>query len=147
MNNMYKRPMFRKGGSAEGGITSGLQSPRQGYAQPGTVKQNDSSRQRIMNAMGANPPKRNFYDFLTNFGLDIASRPSAGPGFGGLITTGVVMLGSFSFGIEIASASVVFALTPKSVLNIFLILANISFLLILLFFVYTLIVHRMLEGR
>jgi hypothetical protein len=40
-----------------------------------------------MNAMGANPPKRNFYDFLTNFGLDIASRPSAGPGFGGLITT------------------------------------------------------------
>ena len=86
-NNMYKRPMFRKGGSAEGGITSGLQSPRQGYAEPGTVKQNDSSRQRIMNAMGANPPKRNFYDFLTNFGLDIASRPSAGPGFGGLITT------------------------------------------------------------
>ena len=86
-NNLYKRPMFRKGGSAEGGITSGLQSPRQGYAEPGTVKQNDSSRQRIMNAMGANPPKRNFYDFLTNFGLDIASRPSAGPGFGGLITT------------------------------------------------------------
>ena len=30
MNNLYKRPMFRKGGSAEGGITSGLQAPRQG---------------------------------------------------------------------------------------------------------------------
>ena len=30
--------MFRKGGSAEGGITSGLQSPRQGYAVPGTVQ-------------------------------------------------------------------------------------------------------------
>ena len=29
-NNLYKRPMFRKGGSAEGGITSGLK--RQGYA-------------------------------------------------------------------------------------------------------------------
>ena len=29
-NNLYKRPMFRKGGSAEGGITSGLQS-RPGY--------------------------------------------------------------------------------------------------------------------
>ena len=90
MNKLYKRPMFRKGGSADSagtGITSGLQSPRQGYAEPGTVQQNDSSRQRIMNAMGANPPKRNFYDFLTNFGLDIASRPSAGPGFGGLITT------------------------------------------------------------
>ncbi len=91
MDRLYKRPMFRKGGSADSagtGITSGLQSPRQGYAVgPGTVKQNDSSRQRIMNAMGANPPKRNFYDFLTNFGLDLASRPSAGPGFGGLITT------------------------------------------------------------
>ena len=32
MNNLYKRPMFRKGGSAEGGITSGLQAPRQGYS-------------------------------------------------------------------------------------------------------------------
>ena len=78
MNNLYKRPMFRKGGSAEGGITSGLQSPRQGYAVPGTVKQNDSSRQRIMNAMGMAPPKRNFNDFLINFGLDIASRSPQG---------------------------------------------------------------------
>ena len=56
--------MFRKGGSAEGGITSGLQSPRQGYAMPGSVQQNDTSRQRILKAMGANPPKRNFNDFL-----------------------------------------------------------------------------------
>ena len=87
MNNLYKRPMFRKGGSAEGGITSGLQSPRQGYAVPGTVQQNDSSRQRIINAMGANPPKRNFNDFLINFGLDIASRPPIGSGIGGAIST------------------------------------------------------------
>ena len=79
MNNIYKRPMFRKGGSAEGGITSGLQSPRQGYAVgPGTVKQNDSSRQRIMDAMGMAPPRRNFNDFLINFGLDIASRSPQG---------------------------------------------------------------------
>ena len=87
MNNLYKRPMFWKGGSAEGGITSGLQSPRQGYALPGTVQQNDTSRQRLINAMGMPPPKRNFNDFLINFGLDIASRPSAGPGLGGLLTT------------------------------------------------------------
>ena len=33
------------------------------------------------------PPRRNFNDFLINFGLDIASRPSAGPGLGGLLTT------------------------------------------------------------
>ena len=85
MNNLYKRPMFRKGGSAEGGITSGLK--RQGYAVPGSVQQNDTSRQRLINAMGMPPPKRNFNDFLINFGLDIASRPSAGPGLGGLLTT------------------------------------------------------------
>jgi hypothetical protein len=78
MNNIYKRPMFRKGGSAEGGITSGLQSPRQGYAVPGSVQQNDTSRQRIMNAMGMAPPRRNFNDFLINFGLDIASRSPQG---------------------------------------------------------------------
>ena len=87
MNNLYKRPMFRKGGSAEGGITSGLQSPRQGYALPGSVQQNDTSRQRIINAMGMAPPRSNFNDFLINFGLDIASSPSAGPGLGGLLTT------------------------------------------------------------
>ena len=87
MNNLYKRPMFRKGGSAEGGITSGLQSPRQGYAQPGSVQQNDSSRQRLINAMGMSPPKRNFNDFLINFGLDIASRPPTGSGIGGAIST------------------------------------------------------------
>jgi len=85
--NIYKRPMFRKGGPAEGGITSGLQSPRQGYNVPGSVQQNDSSRRRIIDAMGMAPPKRNFNDFLINFGLDIASRPSAGPGLGGLLTT------------------------------------------------------------
>jgi hypothetical protein len=79
--------MFRKGGSAEGGITSGLQSPRQGYALPGSVQQNDTSRQRIIDAMGMAPPKRNFNDFLINFGLDIASRTPMGSGIGGAIST------------------------------------------------------------
>ena len=37
-NNLYKRPMFRKGGSAAGGITSGLQS-RPGYNVAGRVVQ------------------------------------------------------------------------------------------------------------
>ena len=72
MNNLYKRPMFRKGGSAEGGITSGLQSPREGFSE------GKSSRQRIMDAMGTAPPRRNFNDFLINFGLDIASRSPQG---------------------------------------------------------------------
>ena len=46
MNNLYKRPMFRKGGSAQGGITSGLQAPRQGYAtnENNLVQQGDTSK-------------------------------------------------------------------------------------------------------
>ena len=102
MNNLYRRPMFRKGGSAGGGITSGLQSPRQGYKKPGTVQQNDLSKVdlRDMNMQQIKdlasqmaykappmPANRARNDFLIDFGLDLASRPSAGSGFGGLLTT------------------------------------------------------------
>jgi hypothetical protein len=71
--------MFRKGGSAGEGITSGL-APRQGYAEPGTVQQNDVSRtmEEMRTAMPNRAPKRNFNDFLINFGLDIASRSPQG---------------------------------------------------------------------
>jgi hypothetical protein len=37
MNRIMKRPMFRKGGSAGEGITSGL-APRQGYQEAGECK-------------------------------------------------------------------------------------------------------------
>ena len=50
MNRIMKRPMFRKGGSAGEGITSGL-APRQGYAtnENNTVKQDDLSKVDIRN--------------------------------------------------------------------------------------------------
>ena len=84
--------MFRKGGSAEGGITSGL---RQGYNtnQDNLVQQNDLSKinlkdmnmQQIQNLANSfyperrDPrPSRRFNDFLINFGLDIATRPASG---------------------------------------------------------------------
>ena len=70
-NNLYKRPMFRKGGSAEGGITSGLQSPRQGYKVGERVTEVIDEMRTVLPARG---PKRNFNDFLINFGLDIAIR-------------------------------------------------------------------------
>ena len=90
--NLYKRPMFRKGGSAEGGITSGL---RQGYNtnQNNRVLQNDLSKinlrdmdmQQIYNLSNSfyperrdTRPSRRFNDFLIDFGLDIASRPTTG---------------------------------------------------------------------
>ena len=50
-NRTYRRPMFRKGGSANSagtGITSGL-APRQGYKDPGTVQQDDLSKVDIRN--------------------------------------------------------------------------------------------------
>jgi len=82
--------MFRKGGSAGEGITSGL---RQGYAEPGTVQQNDVSRTDIRNASPeqllemakkygyqAPPmaPDNSMRDFKIDFGLDLISRPAAG---------------------------------------------------------------------
>ena len=82
--------MFRKGGSADEGITSGL---RQGYAEPGTVQQNDVSRTDIRNASPeqllemakkygyqAPPmaPDNSMRDFKIDFGLDLISRSPGG---------------------------------------------------------------------
>ena len=96
MNNLYRRPMFRKGGSAGGGITSGLQSPRQGYNtnEDNTVKQNDLSK--LKNIRDLNPqqlfdlskqlsykappmaPDNSLRDFKIDFGLDLVSRSPSG---------------------------------------------------------------------
>ena len=94
-NRAYRRPMFRKGGSADSagkGITSGL-APRQGYAEPGSVQQNDLSKIDIRNmnmqelrdlsermSYKAPPmqPDNSLNNFLIDFGLDIASRPPEG---------------------------------------------------------------------
>jgi len=96
MNNIYKRPMFRKGGSAEGGITSGLSTPKRGMVDgPGSyagIDMNQNVMQALQNASlgdlktmadqmytpsaSTRAPKRRFNDFLIDFGLDIASRPA-----------------------------------------------------------------------
>jgi hypothetical protein len=104
--NLYKRPMFRKGGSAEGGITSGLQSPRQGYQEAGDVQklnmdQNmaDFLRNASIGDMKAaadqmytpkerpNYAKRRLGDLMIDFGIDIASRTPTGSGISGAIST------------------------------------------------------------
>jgi len=97
-NNLYKRPMFRKGGSAEGGITSGLNTPKRGMVDgPGSyagIDMNQNVEQALRNASlgdlktmadqmysssaGTRRPQRRFNDFLIDFGLDIASRPAEG---------------------------------------------------------------------
>ena len=101
MNNPYKRPMFRKGGSAEGGITSGLQRP--GYASKGRVEESDLSNvnlrdmnmQQIKDLSNSfyperprpNYAKRRIGDAMIDFGIDIASRTPTGSGIGGAIST------------------------------------------------------------
>ena len=106
MNNLYKRPMFRKGGSAEGGITSGLQAPRQGYSKAGDVQklnmdQNMSEflKNATIGEMKAaadqmytpkerpNYAKRRIGDLMIDFGIDIASRTPTGSGISGAIST------------------------------------------------------------
>ena len=71
MNRVLKRPMFRIGGSAGTGITSGLDKPRAQYAEGTTLE-------RLKKATGAVPNNRNLSQFLTTFGLDLLSRPPSG---------------------------------------------------------------------
>ena len=67
MNRTLKRPMFRMGGSTGTGITSGLDQPRKQYAE-GTP--NPYNMGNFAPGTGAG--------FLTQFGLDLLSRPPQG---------------------------------------------------------------------
>ena len=95
MNRTLRRPMFRMGGTAAEGITSGLDvMPRQGYAtnEDNLVKKNDFSKMPLENlgnmnmgqlrelskSMAYKPRGTNVYDFMTEFGLDLLSRPRSG---------------------------------------------------------------------
>ena len=82
-NNLYKRPMFRKGGSADGGITSGLQRP--GYNVGNRVKEVMGEMESIRPQR--NTAKRRLGDLMIDFGIDIASRTPTGSGIGGAIST------------------------------------------------------------
>ena len=92
MSRILRRPMFRKGGSAGEGITSGL-APRQGYEGAGDVQQNDLSKVNLRDAnlqqimemskqygFKAPPmaPDNSLRDFKIDFGLDLVSRTPGG---------------------------------------------------------------------
>jgi hypothetical protein len=66
---ILNRPMFRLGGSTGQGITSGLR--RQGYALGNRVEE-------IMGLYGGQSPGYNVYDFLTDWGLRMASASPRG---------------------------------------------------------------------
>ena len=86
MNRILRRPMFRRGGAAEG-ITSGLDAPRQGYRTPGLVDffptQQEFESAREMFPVYERPQGEALSRFLMSTGLDLLSRPPQG----GLLST------------------------------------------------------------
>ena len=93
MNRILKRPMFRRGGSANDGITSGLDTPRQGYKDPaGRVLPFDMSKivqDTVTQVQDPNiraayqpyfqrPEGEGFNRFLMDFGLNLMSTPPRG---------------------------------------------------------------------
>ena len=89
MNRILRRPMFRRGGSTNEGITSGLDAPRQGYKDKGLVLPYDMSQMFPTETEMSQARKyyRPYFErekgeglnrFLMNFGLDLMSRPPQG---------------------------------------------------------------------
>jgi len=103
MNRTLKRPMFRMGGSAADGITSGLDKPKRGlvdepgkYSQPPlnlpdlltkTREQMTPENIEAYQPFMQRPQGEALNRFLINFGLNLASTPPVGKGFSGLIST------------------------------------------------------------
>ena len=83
MTRVLKRPMFRIGGPANEGITSGL-APRQGYAEPGSVQPMSGMEKDYLEAKAIRDkyaPTRGRGDlsqFLIDFGLNVASATPSG---------------------------------------------------------------------
>ena len=115
MNRILKRPMFRIGGSAGTGITSGLNTPKRGLVDgPGKYSQDDPLKRTFKTDVGAaieaaqvaNDPRvqRTLFStpggfgpgsaggFLTSFGLDLLARPPRG---GTLATIAAAAKGPF----------------------------------------------------
>ena len=113
MSRVLKRPMFKMGGSAGTGITTGLDKPRQQYNEAGFVKPNMldvsgplrsspsanvspantttsevfSPGAELLKAFENRNTRPDLSRFLIDFGLDFASRSPTGKGLSGLIST------------------------------------------------------------
>ena len=89
MNRTLKRPMFRIGGSAGTGITSGLDKPRQQYNIAGRVlpTAEEFEQAKAMYPQFQTPPNQGLSRFLMTTGLNLLSQPPRGSGFGGLLST------------------------------------------------------------
>ena len=78
MSRIFNRPMFKRGGSAGQGITSGLNRP--GYALGDSVDIEEVIRlkEKMKPLYGRPPQGYGVYDFLTDWGLRMASAPPSG---------------------------------------------------------------------
>ena len=76
MSRIFNRPMFKRGGSAGQGITSGLDRP--GYANGLDVQKIRELKKETLGMYGQPPRGYGVYDFLTDWGLRMASSPPSG---------------------------------------------------------------------
>ena len=76
MSRIFNRPMFKRGGSAGQGITSGLNRP--GYANGLDVQKVKELRDQTLGMYGQPPRGYGVYDFLTDWGLRMASATPKG---------------------------------------------------------------------
>ncbi len=78
MSRIFNRPMFKRGGSAGQGITSGLDRP--GYALGDSVDIDEVIRlkEKMKPLYGRPPQGYGVYDFLTDWGLRMASATPKG---------------------------------------------------------------------
>ena len=77
MSRTLHRPMFKRGGQANGGITTGL--GRQGYSRAGSVSPMDTVRSQMEMLDYLAPAKQtSMNDFLINFGLNMVGNPPSG---------------------------------------------------------------------
>ena len=76
MSRIFNRPMFKRGGSAGQGITSGLNRP--GYATGLDVQKVKELRDQTLGMYGQPPRGYGVYDFLTDWGLRMASATPKG---------------------------------------------------------------------
>ena len=76
MSRIFNRPMFKRGGSAGQGITSGLDRP--GYAVGLDVNQIQKDKEALLGMYGEPPRGYNTNDFLIDWGLKMASATPQG---------------------------------------------------------------------
>jgi hypothetical protein len=85
MSKILKRPMFRKGGSVDGGVMK-IANPRSNFEGGGAAEIFEENLKLLQQAAGpAGDAKQDLYDMLISGGLNLVSGEGAGKGTLGAI--------------------------------------------------------------